>query len=190
MTSPLRILALCGSARRESLNAKLLAVAVAAARAAGAEVTLFDLNASPLPLYDGDLEERDGLPAAAAKLVEIAATHHALLVASPEYNGFITPLLKNTLDWMSRAEADPFAGKVAAVVSASPGPLGAMRSQILAKQLLGNLGCFVVPATCILPRAHEAFAPGGALKDARAAKSVEALVAQLIVTTRKLAAVS
>lgn len=189
MSTPVRILALSGSARLESLNAKLLAVAVAAARTAGAEVTLLDLNASPLPLYNGDLEARDGLPAPAAKLVEIAATHHALLIASPEYNGFITPFLKNTLDWMSRADSDPFTGKVAAVVSASPGPLGGMKSQILAKQLLGNLGCLVVPATCTLPRAHEAFAPDGALRDLRVAKSVEALVAQMIETTRKLTAV-
>lgn len=189
MSTPSRILALCGSSRRDSVNAKLLAVAVAAARAAGAEVTQVDLNAWPLPLYNGDLEDRDGLPEPAAKLAELAAGHQALLVASPEYNGFITPLLKNTLDWMSRAEPDPFAGKVAAVVSASPGALGGMKSQILAKQLLGNLGCFVIPAACTLPRAHEAFAPDGALKDARAAKAVEALVAQLVETTRKLTAI-
>jgi NAD(P)H-dependent FMN reductase len=119
-------------------------------------------------------------------LAELGASHHALLIASPEYNGFITPLLKNTLDWMCRAEPDPFPGKVAAVISASPGPLGGMKSQILARQLLGNLGCLVVPASCTLPRAHEAISPDGQLKDARAANSVAALVAQLIETTRKL----
>lgn len=183
---PLRILALCGSARRDSVNAKLLAVAVAALRVAGPEVTVVDHKAWRLPLYRGDWEQADGLPAAATQLAELGASHHALLIASPEYNGFITPLPKNILDGMSRTETDPFAGKVAAVVSALPGALGGIKSQIFAKQFLSNLGCFVIPATCTLPRSRKAFAPDGALKDARAAKSVEALVAESVEATRKL----
>ena len=139
-----------------------------------------------LPLYDGDLEAVEGLPVKAVELVKLARSHHALLVASPEYNSFITPLLKNTLDWMSRSDDDPFAGKVAAVVSASPGALGGVRSQVLARQLLAHLGCLVVPAYCTLPRAHEAFGETGRLKDSRTQKSVEELAAQLVETTKKL----
>ena len=188
MPSSPRILAFSASARRESLNKKLLAVAVAAAREAGGEVTLIDLNDYTLPLYHGDLEEAEGLPANAVKLIELIAGHAGLLIASPEYNSMITPLLKNTLDWCSRAEDDPFPGKVAAVVSASPGPFGGVRSQKLAQQLLLQLGCHVVPVQSILPRADKAFDAAGALTDARALKAVQALASALVDTTRKLSA--
>ena len=181
-----RILAFSGSARRESLNKKLLAVAVAAVREAGGEVTLIDLNDHVLPLYHGDLEEAEGLPANAVKLIGLIQSHAALLIASPEYNSMITPLLKNTLDWCTRGEDDPFPGKVAAVVSASPGPFGGMRSQKLAQQLLLHLGCHVVPVQAILPRADKAFDASGALTDARAQKAVNTLASALVDTTLKL----
>lgn len=187
MPTNVRILALSGSARRESLNRKLLAVAVASARAAGAEVTLLDPSDYILPLYQGDEEAATGLPPAAAKLVELMLAHDALLIASPEYNGFITPLLKNTLDWMSRADADPFAGKVAGVVAASPGAFGGMRSAQLAQQLLLKLGCNVVPDQVCVPHADRAFDTAGALNDARAQKTVGRFIATLIATTTKLA---
>jgi len=181
-----RILAFAGSARRESLNKKLLTVAVTVAREAGAEVTYLDLNDLPLPLYHGDLEDAGGLPDNAKKIVALLAQHDALLVASPEYNSMFTPLLKNTLDWCTRADDDPFPGKVAAVISASPGAYGVLRSLQLAQQLLLKLGCHVVPGQCALPHADKAFDATGRLTDARAEKSVRALVTALVATTRKL----
>ena len=184
-TTP-RILAFAGSARRESLNRKLLAVAVAATRAAGGDVTLVDLNELALPLYHGDDEEAHGLPPAAVKLIGLVNAHQGLLIASPEYNSFVTPLLKNTIEWISRADANPFIGKVAAVVSASPGALGGARSMAHARHLLLHLGCHIVPAQCLLPKAHEAFDAAGALKDARALKSVEALARQLVDLSARL----
>jgi len=186
MPIPVRILAFSGSARRESLNKQLLAATVQAVRAAGGEVTLVDLTDLPLPLYNGDLEDASGLPANAVKLVELITQHSALLIASPEYNSMITPLLKNTIDWCTRADANPFIGKIAAVVSASPGMLGGVRSMTQARQLLVHLGCHVVPTQCILPKAHEAFDEQGALKDARNQKAVEALAKQLVQTATKL----
>ncbi|HTB81972.1 MAG TPA: NAD(P)H-dependent oxidoreductase [Opitutaceae bacterium] len=180
MANPPRILAFSGSARRESLNKKFLAAAVSAVREAGGEITLIDLNDYVLPLYHGDLEAAQGLPENAQKLIDLTVKHDALLIGSPEYNKSITPLLKNTLDWMTRAEIDPFEGKVAAVVSASPGILGATHSQQLVRQLLLNLGCSVVPAFCVLPRAHEAFDEQGRLKDAKTQKNVQVLAAELI----------
>ncbi len=180
MPNPIRILAFSGSARRESLNKKLLAVTVDAVRAAGGEVTLIDLTDFPLPLFNGDLEDAEGMPVNATKLNELILQHSALLVASPEYNSMITPLLKNTIDWCSRADDNPFTGKVAAVVSASPGPFGGVRSMKLAQQLLLHLGCHIVPAQCFLIRAHEAFDEKGALKEARNQKSVQTLAAQLV----------
>ena len=183
-----QILAFAGSARRESLNKKLLAVTVQAAREAGSEVTLIDLTDYPLPLYHGDLEEAEGLPANAAKLVGLIARHQALLIASPEYNSLITPLLKNTIDWCTRAEPNPLAGKVAAIVSASPGGYGGVRSAQVARQLLLHLGCHVVPAQCSLPHADAAFDGAGRLKDSRAQKAVLKVAAELVGTTARLIA--
>ncbi len=178
-TTP-RILAFAGSARRESLNRKLLAVTVDAARKAGADVTVIDLNDYPLPIYHGDLEDSQGLPPAAVKLIELVNAHAGLLIASPEYNSFMTPLLKNTIDWISRSDDNPFTGKVAAVVSASPGALGGARSLMHMRHLLLHLGCHIVPTQCLLPHAGQAFDASGRLLDARAGKSVDVLAAQLV----------
>jgi NAD(P)H-dependent FMN reductase len=180
MTAPPRILAFSGSARRDSLNQKLLDAVVAATRDAGAEVTALSLNDYVLPLYHGDLEDERGLPEKAAELVRLILAHQGLLIASPEYNSQLAPLLKNTIDWCTRADESPFPGKVAAVVAASPGNFGAIRSMTLARQLLTHLGCHVVPAQCILPQADKAFDAAGALQDARARKAAAAVAAQLV----------
>jgi chromate reductase, NAD(P)H dehydrogenase (quinone) len=189
MARPPQILAFAGSARRESLNRMLLAVVVEATRQAGGEVTLIDLNDFVLPLYHGDLEEAEGLPANAAKLVSLITRHDAVLIASPEYNSLITPLLKNTIDWCTRADPNPFEGKVAAVVSASPGGYGGVRSAQLARHLLTHLGCHVVPAQCSVPRADQAFDSGGKLTDAKSLKSAQQVAADLVKTATKLRAV-
>jgi chromate reductase len=181
-----RILAFSASARRESLNRKFLALAVEAAREAGGTVTLLDLNDFVLPLYNGDLEDKEGLPANAVKLIGLVTEHDALLVASPEYNSMITPLLKNTVDWCTRAEANPFEGKVAAVISASPGMYGGVRSLQLAQQLFLKLGCHVVPGQCVLPNADKAFDAQGRPANPRTQKSVQALAAKLVLTATRL----
>jgi chromate reductase, NAD(P)H dehydrogenase (quinone) len=187
MNAPARILAFAGSARRESLNRKLLAVAVTAVRDAGAEVTLLDLNEFPLPLYHGDLEDAEGMPANATKLVELITAHPALLIASPEYNSYFTPLLKNTIDWCTRADDNPFIGKIAAVISASPGAYGGVRSATHLRALLLHLGCHIVPAQCNLPRATEAFDEQGGLKDARTLKNVQTVARELLSTIARFA---
>jgi NAD(P)H-dependent FMN reductase len=183
-----RILAFAGSARRDSLNRKFLAIAVGAAREAGGDVTLLDLNELVLPLYHGDLEDANGLPENAKKLIALIKEHDALLIASPEYNSMITPLLKNTIDWCTRDDEDPFPGKVAAVISASPGGFGGVRSLVMAQQLLLKLGCHVVPGQCALPQAGKAFDATGKLLDARAEKSVRTLMASLVATAKKVSA--
>src|SRR5688572_2850276 len=188
MANATRILAFSGSARRGSLNKKLLAVAVEAARAAGAEVTLLDFKELPIPLYDGDLEDAEGIPANAQKLIDLITQHAGLLIASPEYNSQNTPLLKNAIDWCTRADENPLEGKVAGIVSASPGMFGGIRSQTLLRQLLTHLGCHVVPVTCVLPRAGEAFDERGALKEERSRKSVTTLATELVRVTSKFIA--
>ena len=186
MAQTVRLLAFSGSARRDSLNRKLLAVTVQAARDAGADVTFLDLNDFPLGLYHGDVEDTQGLPIHAERLIGLISENDGLLIASPEYNSMFTPLLKNTIDWCTRGDHNPFIGKTAGVVSASPGALGGIRSLQLAQQLLLKLGCHVVPLQTMLPHADKAFDPDGQLTDVRAAKSVRSLATALVDLTRKL----
>ncbi len=131
-----RLLVISGSQRQGSYNRSLAAVAAAHARGTGAEAVEFDLRALALPLYDGDLEAQSGVPAAATTLLQAINDCDAVLVVTPEYNGFPTPLLINAFDWLSRLKAaQPLpaglaatAGKPVALLSASPGPLGGLRS--------------------------------------------------------------
>jgi chromate reductase len=178
MASP-RILAFAGSARRESLNRKFLTVAIHAAREAGCEVTLADLNELSLPLYHGDLEDKGGLPENTVKLIGLITSHRGILIASPEYNSMITPLLKNTIDWCTRGDDNPFEGKSAAVISASPGTLGGIRSLVMAQTLLLKLGCHVIPGQCFLANAGKGFDAEGRLVDARVEKQLTTLMAKL-----------
>lgn len=188
MANAPRILAFSGSARRESLNKKLLANVVEAVCAEGAEVTLVDFRELPIPLYDGDLEDAEGIPANAKKLIELITQHPGLLIASPEYNSQMAPLLKNAIDWCTRADDNPLEGRVAAVVSASPGMLGGVRSMTLARQLLVHLGCHLVPKQCILPQAHKAFDEQGKLKEERTRAAVQAVAKELVRLTKILGA--
>lgn len=184
-----KILALAGSVRRDSWNRKLIHAAVAAARAAGGEVTLVDLADYPLPLYDGDLEARDGLPDNALRLKALFKDHDALLIASPEYNSSIPPLLKNTIDWVSRewqgeSGLVPYQNKVAAIMGASPGSFGGMRMMPHLRQVLNALGVLVLPGQFSLPHADQAFDA-----DSHALKSparLHGLVVELLETTRAL----
>ncbi|MBN9424512.1 MAG: hypothetical protein BGO63_16890 [Candidatus Accumulibacter sp. 66-26] len=185
----IKLLAFSGSSRRDSLNGRLLAAGVAAARAQGAEVTLLDLRELALPIYDGDLEAESGLPAGAFAFRRALAAHHALLVASPEYNGLFSPLLKNAVDWASRpvaGEAQPFSGRVAGLLAASPGALGGMRALPVVRQLFNNLGVLVTPGMLSLPHADQAFAADGQLLDATRRKALDRVVGDLLATAGAL----
>ena len=188
------ILAFSGSSRRESLNRKLLAIAVREAELAGALVTLINIGDDPLPLYDGDLEDKDGMPPSAAKLVGLVASHQGLLIASPEYNSMITPLLKNAIDWVSRVRerGDPtyaaFKGRVFAIASASPGPSGGLSSLMALRQIL-ELGCgaLVIPEQVAIPQGDMAFDAMDNIADARLANLFHAELARLVEMARLLA---
>jgi len=179
---PIRLLIIPGSQRAGSYNRSLAGVAAAAARRDGCEVTEFDLRALSLPIYDGDIESGPGIPATALQLRDAVQAHDALLLVTPEYNGFPTPLVLNAFDWLSRiAPSAPGGGglvatanKPAALLSASPGPLGALRSMNLLRQYLGGaFQMIVVPQQFALGRASEAFDATGALKDAKAQQGVQ-----------------
>ena len=174
----IRILALSGSSRRGSFNQKLLDQAALGARAAGAEVTSIRLSDFELPIYDDDSEAEHGLPKAAEALKALLAGHQGLLIATPEHNGGYTALLKNALDWMSRPNGFP-SGKVAALVSASPGLLGGVKSQLSLQIVLNKLGVHVIPESFALGAAHQCFDAEGGLKDANAEKAVRAVGAAL-----------
>jgi chromate reductase, NAD(P)H dehydrogenase (quinone) len=166
-----KILCVCGSSRRGSLNQRLLDIAALGATQEGGAATHIRLRDFQLPIYDGDMETTFGLPPQALDLKKLLAQHHALLIATPEYNGGYSGLLKNALDWMSRPTQEDssgrreFSGKLAALVSASPGPLGGVRSQIALQMALSKLGLLVIPEACAVSHAHEAFDELGQLKD-------------------------
>ena len=149
MTDQPRIVAFAGSARRNSFNLKLVKVAAEGAQAAGADVTVLDMRDFPMPLFDQDLEAAEGSPENARKLRKIILAHDGLLIASPEYNSSITPLLKNAIDWVSRAgEGEKalaaYEGKVGAVMSASPGR-AACADWFTCGRSSRTLGCWSYP---------------------------------------------
>jgi NAD(P)H-dependent FMN reductase len=186
-----RILAFAGSLRRESWNKKLVRIAAAAAREAGADVTTLDLAEIPLPVYDGDLEQAEGIPANAKRLKELLKTHEGLLIASPEYNSSISGALKNAIDWASRAEPGEkplacFDGKVAALLAASPGALGGLRGLVALRSILGNIRVLVLPEQLALPKANEAFDADGRFVDPKRQGTVEAIARRLVDVTSRL----
>jgi chromate reductase len=186
-----KILAFAGSTRTDSYNKRLVKIAVAGARAAGAEVTLIDLRDFPLLLFDGDQEAREGLPPNGRKLKDLFLAHHGLLISAAEYNSSITAVLKNTIDWVSRpcpgeAPLGCFDGKVACLMSASPGALGGLRGLVHVRAILGNIKVLVLPDQVAVPKANEAFKPDGSLKDPKLQAAVEGLGAQLARVIAKL----
>jgi NAD(P)H-dependent FMN reductase len=193
MSGKVRVLAFAGSARKDSWNKKLVGIAAKGAEAAGADVTLIDFRDYPMPLYDGDLEAAEGIPEHGQRFKLLMIEHDGFLISSPEYNSSITPLLKNSIDWASRssgAKEPPlvaFQGKVAALMSASPGGLGGLRGLVHLRSILGNIGVLVMPGQVAVPRAQDACAADGiGLKDPAQHASIEKLGADLVALLKKL----
>ena len=191
MSKP-KIVAFAGSTRTGSFNKQLLAIAADAARAAGAEVTVVDLRDLALPLFDQDLEDASGLPEGAKKFKALLRASDGFLIASPEYNSSVTGVLKNAIDWASRAESDDepplaaYGGKTAALLAASPGALGGLRGLVHLRAILGNIGVLVLPDQVAISKAHEAFDAAGHLKDERKAGQVAKLARSLVEMLAKL----
>jgi len=192
MANQPKILAFAGSAREKSWNKKLVQVAVQGARQAGAKVTYIDLRDYPMPLFDQDAEAKDGIPENAKKIKQMMIEHDGFLISCPEYNSSITPLLKNVIDWASRAESKdepPLAAykdKVAAIMSASPGGLGGLRGLVHVRSILGNIGVVVIPNQRAISGAFNAFDEKGNLKDEKQQQSVVGLGEQLANFIKKL----
>ncbi len=189
---PVSLVAFSGSTRRESFNTRLMHAAADLAEAAGASVQRVDLADLEMPLYNADLEASDGLPTGTRLLKVMLRDADGMLIASPEYNGSVTPLMKNTIDWLSRRETDDeppmlaFRGKAAGLLSASPGRLGGLRGLVHLRAILGNLGVHVVPGQRSVPHAARAFDEPGALAAEADKAGVQKLVADVIDLARRL----
>ena len=191
MSNQPKILAFAGSSRIDSFNKKLVKFAMAGASKAGAEVRFIDLLDYPMPLFNEDLEKQEGLPPKVLEFKDLLREHQGFLISCPEYNGSITPLLKNAIDWASRPELNEkplscFQGKVAALLATSPGGLGGIRGLVHVRAILEGIGVFVIPDQKAIPQAAQAFDELGQLKDERQAQGVLAIAQKLTEVTAKL----
>jgi chromate reductase, NAD(P)H dehydrogenase (quinone) len=190
--STARILAFAGSSRKASWNRKVLEIAVGGARDAHAEVTVVSLADYPMPIYNADWHEENGVPQAMRELRALMMVSNGLLIASPEYNTSITPLLKNTIDWLSQ-DVDgesgyaPFTDKVGGLMGASNGGFGTIRALPHVSHILANLGVLMLPVVAV-PTVSRSFDESGTtMINEGIKKRLSALGARLARTIVKLA---
>jgi chromate reductase, NAD(P)H dehydrogenase (quinone) len=190
--SALKILVIPGSVRSGSLNAKLAAVAAHALALEGAEVTRISLSDFPLPIYDGDLQAKSGVPKHAVNLKRMMAAHHGVLIVTPEYNSSVPALVKNTIDWVSRVQdahetrGQVFRERVFAIASASGGRLGGARALAALRLILSACQAQVIPNQLALPFAEQAYDEMERLKNSVDAEALNALVRQLIAISQRM----
>jgi NAD(P)H-dependent FMN reductase len=157
----MKIAAICGSLRRQSYNMIILKLVVEQLKSLGHEVNIIDINDFNVPLFSQDIEESTGMPESVKKMKMIVHNAEAILIASPEYNGSFSGVLKNAIDWISRGiTADEsvyasFMGKPAAIMAASPGRLGGMRALMQLRHVMSSLGCNVMAKQVAVPEAHQ-----------------------------------
>ena len=180
------VLVFAGSTRKHAYSGQLANAAVQELTRQGAEVTLISLKDYPLPIMDQDLEEEDGIPDNAYRLARLFVANQGLLIASPEYNSSIPPLLKNTLDWVSRINEDggkplnPTSHLTVALCSSSPGGFGGMRGLYHLRSVIMNLNAQIISEQCSVAHAHQAFNEDGALRDERSAQTLARVCRSLI----------
>ena len=188
-----KILVMTGSLRARSFNARLAALATKEITLADADVTRISLDDYPLPLYDADLADKSGPPQHALNLKRLLSEQQGVLIVSPEYNASITPLIKNTIDWISvvRERGEPplmaYQNRVFALAGASPRSSGAIQSLLALRQVLA-VGCraLVLAEQLSVPNADEAFDEGDQLRDPRLAAQLKLLARKLVDTARLL----
>ena len=161
----MKLLAFSGSIRKDSLNTKLVTIACDIARKKGTEVKIIDLADFEMPLYNGDIEEKQGIPTAANKLKDLFNNVDGIIISAPEYNFSVSGVLKNAIDWTSRIRPQPFKQKHMLLMSASPSMVGGNRGLWSLRIPLEALGAFVYPDMFSLAVAHEAFDATGGLKE-------------------------
>ena len=188
-----KILVFAGSNRTGAYSGKLAALAALELAKTGADVTRISLIDYPLPIIDEDLEKQHGIPDNAYRLGRLFAAHDGMLIASPEYNASIPPLLKNTLDWVSRISKDngktlkPYEGKIAALCSSSVGVFAGIRGLVHLRAVAMNVGMTVITEQCSVPNAGEAFDDGGLLKNPRSQAALVSVAQSLTAMCRAMA---
>jgi NAD(P)H-dependent FMN reductase len=189
-----RILVIPGSLRAKSYNVRLAALASKQLTLADADVTRISLVDYPLPIYDADTAEESGPPHNAFRLKQLMSAHQGIFIASPEYNASLTPLIKNTIDWISvvRERGEPplaaYQNRVFALGGASPRRSGASHSLLALRQVLAvGCGALVLAEQVTVPNAEHAFDDMDELTDAGAANQLKVVVRKLVDTARLLA---
>lgn len=181
-----KILVFAGSTRTGAYSGKVADVAQKELALQGAEVTRISLADYPLPIMDQDLEAEKGIPENAYKLGRLIAAHDAVLICTPEYNGSIPPLVKNTIDWVSRIHRDNgrpvsiYPGKVAAICSSSDGHFAGIRSAAHLRAVLSHIQMEVIAPQVSVPNADEAFDADGEFREERLRKGMTRLCSTLI----------
>jgi len=187
-----KILVFAGSVRSGAFSGRTADVAQKELAMQGAEVTRISLGDYPLPIMDEDLEKEKGVPENAVTLGRLIAAHDGLLIATPEYNGSLPPLLKNTIDWVSRVRRDggrsvrPLAGKVVGLCSSSNGHFAGIRCINHLRAVLVRCQMEVVTPECSVPEGGNAFGDDGHFRDERLRQSMEHLCRTLLETSRML----
>jgi chromate reductase len=189
-----RILVIPGSLRARSYNVRLAALASKQLTLADADVTRISLVDYPLPIYDADTVEESGPPHNAFRLKQLMSAHQGIFIASPEYNASLTPLIKNTIDWISvvRERGEPplaaYQNRVFALGGASPRRSGASHSLLALRQVLAvGCGALVLAEQVTVPNAEHAFDDMDELTDMGAANQLKVVVRKLVDTARLLA---
>jgi len=190
--SALKILVIPGSLRTGSHNARLAAVAAYQFAQAGAEVSRISLADFPLPIYDGDLQTKSGVPKHAINLKRMIGTHHGVLLVTPEYNSSVPPLVKNTIDWVTRVQdaqetrGQVFRNRVFAIAAASESRLGGTRALAALRLILTACHATVIPNQLALSFAGEAYDDMDRLKHPADIEALNALVRQLIDVSQRM----
>jgi NAD(P)H-dependent FMN reductase len=181
-----RILVFAGSIRAGAYSGRTADIAQKELALQGAEVTRISLADYPLPIMDEDLEERDGVPENAVRLARLIDMHDAVLIATPEYNGSMPPLLKNTIDWVSRVRSEggrrlqPYAGKLVAICSSSDGHFAGIRSATHLRAVLSHIQMEVISPQVSVPHGSEAFDDNGEFREERLRKGMQRLCQTLV----------
>src|SRR3954463_9415386 len=187
-----KILVIPGSLRTGSLNAKLAATLAHELAETGAEVTRISLSDFPLPIYDGDLQVKSGVPKNAVNLKRMMSGHHGVLIVTPEYNSSVPALVKNTIDWVSRVQdahesrGQVFRERAFAIAAASAGRLGGTRALSALRLILTACHAAVVPNQLALSFADQAYDEMDSLKNAADSEALKALARQLIDVSQRM----
>ena len=191
MAAP-RILVIPGSLRTGSHNVRLAAAAAYEFAQAGVEVTRISLGDFPLPIYDGDLQSKSGVPKNAVNLKRMLGAHHGVLFVTPEYNSSVPPLLKNAIDWVTRVQdsheirGQVFRERAFAIAAASESRLGGARALSALRLILSACHATVVPNQLALSFANQAYDEMDRLKHPPDIEAMAAMVRQLIDLSQRM----